>query len=227
MDAVKEALAKGRRNLSEYEAKKLLEQYGIPITREALVSDEEAAVKAARMIGYPVVLKVCSPEVSHKTERGLVEMDLRSDRELLEGLRRLQRKAPDSDAPFLVQELVRGARELMIGMIRDPQFGPCVMFGLGGIFTEVLKDVTFRVAPLRKKDAVEMLREIKSYKILGAIRGMKEVDLDVLTDSLIAMGKLGLEQGAVQEVDINPLIVREGMPLAVDALVVLSDRTKV
>jgi acetyl-CoA synthetase (ADP-forming) len=101
------------------------------------------------------------------------------------------------------------------------------MFGLGGIFTEVLKDVTFRVAPLRKKDAVEMLREIKSYKILGAIRGMKEVDLDVLTDSLIAMGKLGLEQGAVQEVDINPLIVREGMPLAVDALVVLSDRTKV
>jgi succinyl-CoA synthetase beta subunit len=225
MDLVKEALRKGQRNLSEYEAKKLLQQYGIPVATEMLVADEEEALKVARMIGYPVVIKLCSPEVNHKTERRLVEMDIRSDQELLQAFERLRQKAPPEGGGFLIQELVKGSRELMIGMIRDPQFGPCVMFGLGGIFTEVLRDVTFRVAPVWKEDALEMLREIKSHKILGAIRGMKAVDLDVLSHCLIALGEMGLREKAVKEVDVNPLIVREGKPVAVDALVVLNSNS--
>jgi acetate---CoA ligase (ADP-forming) subunit beta len=127
---------------------------------------------------------------------------------------------------ILVQEMVKGSRELVVGMIRDAQFGPCVMFGLGGIFTEVLKDVSFRIAPLEKRDALEMAAEIKSAKILGAFRGMPPVDMDLLVSMLINMGKLGLDLDAVKEVDVNPLIVSGNRPVAVDALVVLEEPQK-
>ncbi len=106
-------------------------------------------------------------------------------------------------------------------MIRDPQFGPCVMFGLGGIFTEILRDVSFRVAPIEKRDALEMMKEIKAHKILDAIRGLDPVDLDVLSKALISLGQIGMENERVKEIDINPMIVRNGQPVAVDALVVL------
>ena len=127
---------------------------------------------------------------------------------------------------ILVQQMVKGSRELVVGMIRDAQFGPCVMFGLGGIFTEVLKDVSFRIAPLEKRDALEMAQEIKSAKILGAFRGMPPVDMDLLVSMLIGMGKLGLDLDAVKEVDVNPLIVSGSKPVAVDALVVLEEPKK-
>jgi acetyl-CoA synthetase (ADP-forming) len=120
----------------------------------------------------------------------------------------------------LVQEMLPGERELVIGLIRDPQFGPCVMFGLGGIYTEILKDVTFRVAPLEPRDAREMMDEIKSAKILGPFRGKEPVDRDVLEQALIAMGKIGLEHDEIKEIDVNPLIIHKGKPVAVDALVV-------
>jgi acetyl-CoA synthetase (ADP-forming) len=109
----------------------------------------------------------------------------------------------------------------MIGMVRDAQFGPSVMFGLGGIFTEVLQDVVFRIAPLRKRDALDMVQGIKGHRILGAIRGMKAVDLEVLTRSLIAVGRIGLDHAEISEIDVNPLIVKGTRPVAVDALVVL------
>ncbi len=121
----------------------------------------------------------------------------------------------------LVQEMLPGERELVIGLIRDPQFGPCVMFGLGREFiTEILKDVTFRVAPLEPRDAREMMDEIKSAKILGPFRGKEPVDRDVLEQALIAMGKIGLEHDEIKEIDVNPLIIHKGKPVAVDALVV-------
>jgi acyl-CoA synthetase (NDP forming) len=118
---------------------------------------------------------------------------------------------------------VKGSRELVIGMIRDPQFGPCVMFGLGGIFTEVLKDVSFRIAPLEKRDALEMAQEIKGAAVLGAFRGMSPVDMDLLTSMLMNTGRLGLDLPSVKEVDVNPLIISGNRPIAVDALVVLED----
>ncbi len=110
---------------------------------------------------------------------------------------------------------------MVIGMTRDPQFGPCVMFGMGGIFTEVFNDVCFRVAPIEKRDALEMMQEIKAHKILQPIRGMEAVDLDVLSQSLISLGKIGLENESVEQIDVNPLIIKKGKPIAADALVIL------
>jgi acetyl-CoA synthetase (ADP-forming) len=127
---------------------------------------------------------------------------------------------------ILVQQMIKGSRELVIGMIRDAQFGPCVMFGLGGIFTEVLKDVSFRIAPLEKRDALEMAQEIKGSPILGAFRGMPAVDMELLSALLINAGKLGLENDAIKEVDANPLIISGNKPVVVDALVVLEGGTK-
>ena len=123
---------------------------------------------------------------------------------------------------LLVQEMVKGSRELMVGMTRDAQFGPCVMFGLGGIFTEILKDVSFRVAPITKRDAFEMMEEIKARKILDEIRGMPAADREALSEILIKIGQVGLENESVKEIDVNPLILQESKPVAVDALVVLA-----
>lgn len=218
-----EAQGRGQKALSEYDSKRILGAYGIPVVKESLVNDLNEAKEAASGIGYPVVLKFCSAEVTHKTEKGLIEVGLRDSRDLTRAFKALQKRAKGLDGGYLVQEMVKGVRELVIGMIRDPQFGPCVMFGLGGIFTEILRDVSFRVAPIEMRDAMEMMREIKGQKILEAIRGMEAVDLEVLSRSLIALGNLGLEQDAIQEVDVNPLIVRGSQPVAVDALVVLRD----
>jgi acetyl-CoA synthetase (ADP-forming) len=117
--------------------------------------------------------------------------------------------------------MISGKRELMAGLTRDPQFGPCVLFGLGGIFTEILEDVTFRVAPLERRDALEMLQEIRAHKILTAFRGLEPVDRDALADILIRIGQIGLEEAKIKEIDVNPLIISHGKPVAVDALVVL------
>ncbi|MBI4495629.1 MAG: acetate--CoA ligase family protein [Deltaproteobacteria bacterium] len=222
MEIIEEALRRGQRALSEYDSKRLLSAYGFPVVREKLAGSRAGAVRAAREIGFPVVLKGCSAEISHKTEKGLIEVDLRSGREVERAFEEIRRRAGEVPLDgILVQEMVRGRRELVIGMTRDAQFGPCVMFGLGGIFTEVLKDVSFRIAPLERRDALEMAGEIKGAPVLGPFRGMEPVDMDLLSSLLIEAGRLGLELEAVKEVDVNPLIVAFGRPVAVDALVVL------
>ena len=125
------------------------------------------------------------------------------------------------DGAVLVQQMIKGQRELVVGLTRDAQFGPCVMFGLGGIFTEVLKDTVFRVAPLERQDALDMMQDIKANKILEGIRGMTAVDKEMLADILMTVGKIGIENDRIKEIDINPLIISGGKPVAVDALVVL------
>ena len=134
---------------------------------------------------------------------------------------RLKPKMNGLKADILVQKMIKGARELVMGMTRDAHFGPVVMFGLGGIFTEILHDVAFRVAPLERRDALEMMQEIRGRRILEAVRGMARVDLDILSQGLIALGQIGLDHDAIQEIDVNPLIVVGDRPVAVDALVVL------
>ncbi len=178
-------------------------------------------MKAAHAIGFPLVLKGCSPSLAHKTEKGMVRVDIRSEQETLLAFDELTSRMEGNEKDILVQEMIRGTRELVVGMTRDPQFGPCVMFGLGGIFTEVLKDIAFRVAPLEKQDALDMTREIKAHRILGAVRGMPAADLDLLCDILMKVGLIGMENDIVQEIDINPLILSGDKPVAVDALVVL------
>ncbi len=218
---IAEALAAEQTTLSEYDSKRILAAYGIPVTQEVLVDDFTNAEAAAAQIGYPVVLKVCSAAVAHKTEQGLIELGIVDSAALKKAFGRLAPKAQQVGGRILVQEMVAGSRELVLGLIRDAQLGPCVMFGLGGIFTEVLQDVSFRVAPLSAQDAMDMSRELKSRKILEGIRGMQPADMQELSRCLTSLGRIGIDHPAIREIDINPLIVRDGRPVAVDALVVL------
>ena len=219
---IENALRQDRKILSEYESKKLLNSYGIPVTKERLVHAPSELWEAVRQIGYPLVIKGCSSTLAHKTERGLVFLDIRNDEEAEAAFQNAMARMAESDKAVLVQELVKGRRELVAGMTRDPQFGPCVMFGLGGIFTEILKDISFRVAPIQKRDALEMAGEIKSHKILDEVRGMPAANMEKLCEILIALGEIGLENSSVKEIDINPLVLSGADPVAVDALVVLN-----
>ena len=221
MQILEKAVSEGRGALSEYESKQVLKNYGIPVTREKIVTDEEGLRSAIEEIGFPLVLKGCSATIAHKTGKGLIEVDLRNMEEALAAFHGIMANMTGEDGQVLVQEMIKGQRELVVGLTRDPQFGPCVMFGLGGIFTEVLKDISFRVAPLEKHDALEMMSEIKASKILDAVRGMPEADRDVLADILMSVGRIGLENDSIKEIDINPLILSGADPVAVDALVVL------
>ncbi len=210
-----------RSALSEYESKQFLSSYKIPVTREILVTDKASLIEAAKIIGYPIVLKGCSPDIFHKTEKKLISVDIRNKNEALMVFKKISSRMNGTESSILVQEMVKGKQELVVGLINDPHFGPCVMFGLGGIFAEILKDVSFRVAPLDPCDALEMINEIKGHKILGAVRGMEAVDINILTDILITIGRIGIENENIKEIDINPLIISGNKPVAVDALVVL------
>ncbi|MBI5251542.1 MAG: acetate--CoA ligase family protein [Desulfomonile tiedjei] len=221
MQAVDLSLLENRKALSEYESKQILARYGIPVTSEVLVRQEKDLGPAIRKVGYPMVLKGCSPDISHKTEKDLVRVDIRTEDEAMQAFKSIFAQIAGPDAGVLVQEMVKGKRELMAGMTRDPQFGPCVMFGLGGIFTEALKDVCFRMAPLNLHDALEMMKDIKGHEILGPLRAMPPVNKDELAQILMAIGRIGVENEHIKEIDINPLIICEGHPVAVDALVVL------
>jgi acetyl-CoA synthetase (ADP-forming) len=221
MHIIIQAAKAGHTVLSEHESKQVLAAYHIPVVREIMVDNALDLSKAAREIGYPLVLKACSPNITHKTEKGLIHLDIRNYGEASAAFEQLTASMGSNYGAVLVQEMVKGQRELVAGLSRSPEFGPCVMFGLGGIFTEVLNDVSFRVAPLQKKDALEMMQEIKAHKILGAIRGMEAADLDKLSEILINVGRIGLENESVKEIDINPLIISGSKPVAVDALIIL------
>ena len=225
MEIIEKALKEGKTTLSEYESKQVLASYGIPVTKELLVHNVQDLINAAKEIGYPLVLKGCSSGIAHKTEKGLIRVDIRNEEEAKAAFEEITANIGAEDS-ILVQEMVKGQRELVIGLTRDPQFGPCVMFGLGGIFTEILKDISFRVAPLEKRDALEMMQDIKGHKILEAVRGMEAADLNIFSDILIKVGQIGLENEGVKEIDINPVIISGNQPVAVDALVVLDKNSE-
>ena len=187
MNIIETAIKQGRKTLSEYESKQFLSLYHVPITKEILVNYIGDLNKAAHEIGYPIVLKGCSSEIAHKTEKGLIHVDIRNDDEAAEAFQAIMAGMDGEENAVLVQEMVKAQRELVIGMTRDPQFGPCVMFGLGGIFTEILKDISFRIAPLETRDALEMMQDIKAHKILESIRGMEAADLTMLSEILISL----------------------------------------
>ena len=224
MDVLKQALKKKQKTLSEHDSKLVLAAYGIPVTRERLVKSAKEAVAAAGEIGYPVAIKGCGHELTHKTELDAIRLGLADAKSVRKAVAELKAALQGQKLQgLLVQEMVRGQRELVMGLIRDPQFGPCVMFGLGGIYTEILKDVAFRVAPLSERDALEMMDEIRGKKILEAFRGMAAAPRELMASALMALGRIGLEHPEVKEIDVNPLILqKDGQPCAVDALVVLN-----
>lgn len=217
---IKDALARKQKALSEFDSKRLLSLYGVPVTKEELVTTTGDAVKAARALGYPVVMKACGPEITHKTEQGLVEIGIGDDESVARAFGELTARA-GGRCEILVQEMIAGRREVAFGMTRDPLYGPCVTFGLGGIFTEILNDVACRIAPFGRADADAMLDEIRGAAILGAVRGMGAVDRAALCDALTGLARLAVEHDEIKEIDVNPVIIAEGRPVAVDALVVL------
>jgi acetate---CoA ligase (ADP-forming) subunit beta len=185
------------------------------------VRSPDEAVAAAEQVGYPVVVKLHGTRIAHKTERGLVRLGLTHAAAVRDASVALLAAArPDDGAvDLLVAHMVTGARELIAGLHTDPQFGRCVMVGVGGVLTEALADVTFRLTPLDASDAADMLDELRSQGLLGPLRGEPAVDRAALVDVLLALSRLAESEPDVVSVDLNPLVVEHGMPIAVDALV--------
>jgi acetyl-CoA synthetase (ADP-forming) len=220
LEIIQRAVANGQKTLSEYESSLVIKSADVDVAPAALARTRNEAGQMAEKLGYPVVMKGCSAELAHKTEAGMVKLNVGNSDEAVRVFDELMGKIKGLDG-VLIQKMVKGSREFVIGLSRDPQFGPCVMFGLGGIFTEALQDVTFRVAPLSKEDALEMIDEIKTKKILGEFRGSPAVDREALAKALVGVGELGVKYDSIAEIDINPLIISGDKPVAVDALVVL------
>ncbi|MGH9137249.1 MAG: acetate--CoA ligase family protein [Acidimicrobiales bacterium] len=207
------------RALTEHESKQVLTAYGIPVTREEVVTSVREAVKAAEAIGWPVVLKASSPAVAHKSDLGLVRIGLQTARDVRLAYAEL---AAASGGEVLVSELVAGGTECVVGISHDDLFGPTVMFGLGGVFVEVLRDVTFRVPPFDVTEARRMVDEVRGSALLRGGRGRPRGDVRALAETLVRVGRLALEQAdRLAELDINPLVVRPSDVVAVDALAVL------
>lgn len=216
---------KGRKVLTIQEAFEIIKKYKIPIVDTKVVKKVEEAVKFAEEIGYPVVLKVISEDVVHKTDVGGIILNIKSRQELERAFRQIitnvKRHIPTANIEgMLVCEMVEDGIEVIIGGKKDPQFGQVIMFGLGGIFTEVLKDVSFRVVPIDKKDGKEMIKEIKGYKVLQGYRG-KKYDMEALVDILLKTSKLLDENREIKELDINPIFVLPKDAIAVDARIMI------
>jgi acetyl-CoA synthetase (ADP-forming) len=207
--------------LSEAESKQLLARHGVPVPAEELVRSPAEAAAAASRIGYPVVAKLCGPAIAHKTERGLVRLGLGDESAVAKAAEDLLAAArpEDGDVGVLVGAMVSGARELIAGVVRDPQFGPAVMLGVGGVLAEALADVAFRLAPLSPVDAEELIDDLASQSLLGPLRGEPPVDRTRLVRLLVGLGEVVAADASIRSIDLNPLIVCDGVPVAVDALV--------
>ncbi len=216
--------ASGRRNLLETEARELLEVYGVKMPPAVLAESPEEAAEAASVMGFPVVLKVVSPQILHKSEVGGVKLDLKGEEEVKDAFEEIVKRAREVSSEVLgvlVTPMAPRGQECIVGLVRDRQFGPVVMFGLGGVFVEVLKDVSFRVVPLMDLDLQEMVREIRGYRILEGIRGEPPKDVEALTEIIARVAQMGVDLPEVKEVDLNPVIVHEQGATVVDARAIL------
>ncbi len=207
--------------LSEAASKDLVRAYGVPVLAERTVADADGAVAVAADLGFPVVVKLCGDAIAHKTERGLVRLGLRDAAAVHEAATQLLAAAgpDDGNVELLVAPMVSGTRELIAGIVRDPQFGPCVMLGIGGVLAEAIGDVGFRVVPVSGLDAATLVDDLRMQALLGEFRGEPAVDRDVLVGVLTGLSRLATERPDIVAVDVNPLIVVAGRPVAVDALV--------
>ncbi|MEO3992825.1 MAG: acetate--CoA ligase family protein [Desulfurococcaceae archaeon TW002] len=213
-EVISKARNEGRTKLLEHEAYDVLIKYGIPAPKFGLATSTEEAVRLSEEIGYPVVLKIVSPDIVHKSDVGGVKLNLNSSEEVRrsfdEILRSVRTKVPEAKITgILVQEMIPQSLEVIVGATRDPTFGPVLLFGLGGIFVEVLKDVSFRITPLSRYDAETMLTEIKAAKILDGYRGTPPRDKEAIIDIILKLAKFMEEHESVTDVDLNPVMVFE------------------
>jgi acetyltransferase len=221
---IEKHLRQGIREIGETESKEILEAYGFVTPKGAVATTAEQAGNIAEQLGYPVVLKIWSPDIIHKSDVGGVKIGLTSRKEVMDAfdlmMYRIPKKKPDANIlGVLVQEMCQKGKEVILGMNRDPQFGPLMMFGMGGTMVEVLKDVSFYLAPLTSEEAKQMLINTRTYKILKGVRGEEGVDIDVIAEGLQRMSQLVTEFPQIKEMDINPYVVGPlgTTPIAVDA----------
>jgi acetyl-CoA synthetase (ADP-forming) len=225
-----EAARAENRHLLGFEAFDILKAYGIPVVKTAFAKTAEEAISAAEEMGYPLVMKVVSPQISHKSDIGGVRLSLQNAAEVKAAyqdmMESISKNMPGASLEGVqLQPMLSGGREVIIGMIRDPTFGPMLMFGLGGVYVEILKDVTFAIAPVNNNEAREMITGIKTYPLLAGVRGAKPSDIDALVDVILAVSRFVCHFPEIEEFEINPLMVFEKKKgvLAVDMRLVLKN----
>lgn len=225
-EILKLARKENRTQLTEIESKEWLKEAGIPVVEAKLARTKKEAVTLSKKMGFPVVLKIVSPDIIHKSDSGGVKLDLKNATqvgnaysEILSGVRKHYPMAKILGVS--VQKMARPGIEIIIGMTKDAQFGPVLMFGLGGILVEVLKDVSFRIVPLVKRDAREMIREIKGYPLLEGYRGQEPADVEFLEDLLLKVSDFVEKNPEIKELDLNPIFAYKNGAVAVDARVIL------
>jgi len=226
-EVIDKARGQGRTVLTEIESKQVLAQTGIPVALPLLARTAKEAAQAARKLGFPAVLKIVSPDVTHKSDAGGVKLGLNSAPEVEAGFEDIvasvQRHQPAARIEGVaVQKMAPAGVEVIIGMSKDPQFGPVLMFGLGGIFVEVLKDVAFRIVPLAPRDARQMVREIKGFPILQGVRGQDPADIAALEKLILQLSEFVEAHPEIEELDLNPVFAYKDGCLAVDARIVVS-----
>jgi acyl-CoA synthetase (NDP forming) len=223
---LKQALREKRTLLTEIESKELLKEAGIPVVETKLAKTKQEAIALSKIIGFPVALKIASPDITHKSDSGGVKLALTTSAEVGnaydEILSAIKQKFPEAKIQGIsVQKMAQTGIEVIIGMSKDAQFGPVVMFGLGGIFVELLKDVSFRIVPITRKDAGEMIKEIKGYQILKGYRGQEPADIPSLEQIIVKVSELAEKNPQIKELDLNPVFAYKNGAVAIDARVIL------
>lgn len=223
-----EAARAKNRYILGLEAFDVLKAYGIPVVKTAFAKIAEEAIIAAEEIGYPLVMKVISPQISHKSDIGGIKFSLQNAAEVKTAYQdmmdSISKKLPDASLKGVqLQPMLSGGKEVILGMVNDPTFGPMLMFGLGGIYVEILKDIRFAIAPVDEREAIEMVTEIKTYPLLAGIRGEKPSDIDALVDIILKVSSLVCDFPEIKEFEINPMMVFEKGKgaLAVDLRLIL------
>jgi len=216
----------GRSVLTEFESKKILKQVGISVVKTQLAKTQKEAVSLSQKIGFPVALKIISPDIVHKSDSGGVKLSINNVTEVRKAydeiLKKVGKQYPDAVIHGVsVQKMVRPGTEVIIGTSQDPQFGPVIMFGLGGIFVELLKDVSFRVIPVERRDAQEMIQEIKGYPLLQGYRGKEPANLPALVETILTISRLIEENPQIRELELNPIFVYRNKAMTVDARIIL------
>jgi acetyl-CoA synthetase (ADP-forming) len=216
----------GRSILTEFESKKILKQAGISVVETKLAKTQKEAVSLSQKMGFPIALKIASPEVIHKSDSGGVKLSLNNVSEVKKAydeiLKKVKKQYPDAVIHGVsVQKMVRPGTEVIVGVSKDPQFGPVIMFGLGGIFVEVLKDVSFRVIPVEQRDAREMIKEVKGYPLLQGYRGKESANISALVEIILKISKLIEENPHIKELELNPIFVYREKAVGVDARIIL------
>jgi acyl-CoA synthetase (NDP forming) len=225
-EIISQVRREGRKALLETEAKTICMEYAIPVTAFKLAKTEREAATLAEQIGFPVVLKIVSPEIIHKSDAGGVMVNLKDATEVQNAYRKIIENAKKYNSKaringVLVQEMAPQSTEVIVGAIKDPQFGQTLMFGLGGIFVELLKDVTFRIAPITRQDAEEMITEVKAYPLLKGYRNTPPADINAIVTVLLNTSKLIMDYPEIKELDLNPVMAYEKGVKTVDARIIL------